>query len=331
MPEQQKPARRHHVVSKFYLRRFANPRNQLIRCPLDGKAHLQSVNDATVRKDFYSVLAEGVEQDAFETELAEVETEAAAAFTAILRNGVWPPTLEHRLAVSAWIGLQHLRGEHNRRMVEQMHRILTKLEVGMATVEQIRELVNAPSDAPDDEVEAARAYILSTADSLPIHHHAHLMAIGQVLERAIMSVFDRQPWTLVEFSWDALGTSDTPVVVVPDEDALAGLRAVGIGSAPALYVPLSTRAGLFMDELGATAPDGRMSGSPELARSLNEFTLRTTRRALYYHPDTDPFAGFEMQPPREQEVMVSHDQLSNFIDEAALEQGRPSWLQASTE
>lgn len=236
MPDQQKPARRHHVVSKFYLRRFANPRKQLIRRPLDGKAHLQSVNDATVRKDFYTVHADGFEQDAFETQLADVEAEAAVAFTAILRDGAWPPTPEHRLGVSAWIGLQFLRGENNRRMVEEMHRAFSKLEIGMANTDQLRELTGAPEGATDDEVEAARAHMLATADTRPIDHHAHLRSIGQVLEQAVAAVFDRQPWILVDFSWDALGTSDTPVVIIPDAAAIARLRGVGIGSAPELYV-----------------------------------------------------------------------------------------------
>jgi hypothetical protein len=39
MAKQQKPARAHHVVSKFYLRGFANAKEQLIRRLLDGDPH----------------------------------------------------------------------------------------------------------------------------------------------------------------------------------------------------------------------------------------------------------------------------------------------------
>jgi hypothetical protein len=257
------------------------------------------------------VRAEGVELDNFEAQLSEVETEAAKAFTAILGGRSWPPTTDQRLAVSAWIGLQHLRGTNNRRMVEEMHRALAQLEVGIATTVQLREHLAAPDEASNDEVEAARAHLLATIDTLPVDHHAHLASIGDALAPAIMAVFDRQPWIVVEFTWDALGTSDTPVVIIPDEAAIAGIRGVGIGSAPELYVPLSARVALCMGGNGAEEPDAWVTGSAELAGKRNRNTLHNSRRAVYYHPDSDPFTGFTMPPIRERELDTS--QISNLI------------------
>ncbi|MCD0446299.1 DUF4238 domain-containing protein [Glycomyces sp. A-F 0318] len=331
MPEQQKPARRHHVVSKFYLRRFTNPRQQLMRHPLDGKAHLQSVNDATVRKDFYTLHLPGVDQDTLEAHLGELETEAGKAFTAILRDGSWPPTPEDRLAVSAWIGLQFLRGENNRRSVEEIHRTLSKLEVGIATTDQLRKDLGMLEDTPDDEVEAARARMLATADTRPIDHHLHLAAMADMLESAVQLVFDRRPWLLIDFSWDALGTSDTPVALVPDAAARAGHRGVGIGTAEELYVPLSTRTALCVGNVGGTKPDRRGPGNQYMAQKLNQYTLHTARRAIYYHPETDPFAAFAMPTVRQRELNTSLRQINGMIEETARAQGRPSGLPTSTD
>jgi hypothetical protein len=49
MPEHLNPARRHHVVSKFYLKRFAAPQGGLMCRPLDGTAHLETAGNLTVR------------------------------------------------------------------------------------------------------------------------------------------------------------------------------------------------------------------------------------------------------------------------------------------
>lgn len=326
MPEQRRPARRHHVVSKFYLRRFANAKQQLMRHPLVGKAHLQSVNDATVRKDFYTLTAHGVEQDAFETHLAELEAEAAAAFTATLRDRAWPPTPEHRFAVSAWIGLQYLRGENNRRMIEELDRAFSKLEVGIATTNQVRERLNIPAHVPDNAVEAMRAEMLATADTRPIDHRSHLMSIVDNLAGTVASIFDRRPWILVDFATDVLGTSDTPVKLVADDAALAAGMGVGIVSAKELYVPLSARAALCIGSIGGTGPDERGHGHVAFARFLNERMLYTARRALYSHPAANPFAGFVMLRPRQQEVDVPHEQIDGLIEAAARAQGRASGL-----
>lgn len=331
MPEQQKPARRHHVVSKFYLRRFANPRQQLTRLPLVGKAHLQSINDATVRKDFYTVLADGVEQDNFETQLGLVETEAAAAFTAILRDRTWPPAPEHRAAVSAWIALQYLRGERTRQMVEETERALSKLQVGIATTDRLRGQIGAPADVSDDEIEAARTSMLATADTRPVHRHVHLNAIGRALEESVMSVYSRRPWILVDFEWDILGTSDTPVLLTADPADLEIGRGVGIVSAKELYVPLGSRAALCIGELGGTEPDKRGTGSADFAHFLNERIMYTARQALYHHPDTTPFAGFDLPQPRQQEMDMPHEQINGLIEATARAQGRSSGLSSPAE
>jgi hypothetical protein len=60
----QKPPRRHHVVNRAYLARFARD-GMLQRVPLAGTPHLISMNNATVERDFYSTSAPGLEVDAY--------------------------------------------------------------------------------------------------------------------------------------------------------------------------------------------------------------------------------------------------------------------------
>jgi hypothetical protein len=159
-------------------------------------------------EDFYTIYRAGVEPDAFESWLRNFETEAGKAFAAILRDGEWPPTREHRLAMSAWIGLQFLREQNKRRSVAEMYRSLSKLEVGMATTDQLRKNLGLPEDTPDDQVERTRADMLATADTQPVDHHVHLTSIENVLDPATQAMFERGPWVLIDFPSQAIGTSD---------------------------------------------------------------------------------------------------------------------------
>lgn len=300
-----------------------------MRLPLQGKTHPQSIRDATVQNDFYTVRQDGVAKDAFETQLADVEAQAAPAFASILKDRVWPPDRETKGAVALWIALQFLRGDGNRRMVEEMHRVFSKLEIGMFTTDQFRERLQVPAEVPEAEVEEMRAEMLASADARPIDHHAHLASIGDVLEPAFKAVFERGPWVLVDFPGDMLGTSDTPVVLVPYAADVAVGKGTGIGSAEELYVPLSSRTALLIGEPGGTGPDLRVTRAADLAHQLNARIVGTPRRALYHLPGTDPFNGFTLPEPRERELGVDHDQINKWIAEAA--RGRAAGRQSGSD
>ena len=76
MPEQ---ARRHHVVSKFYLRYFASDNERVATVMLPGdRTFPQSISDASVQTGYYTVIdQEGQQSDAVEQALSLVEAHAA--------------------------------------------------------------------------------------------------------------------------------------------------------------------------------------------------------------------------------------------------------------
>lgn len=251
-------------------------------------ANRLSVRKAEVRKDFYTLRVDGVAPDHFEAELGKVETAAATAFTAILRDRQWPLAQANRLALAVWIAVQYLRGHDKRAMAAAVHGSWRETEIAPASTSEIRELLNMPQEVTDGQVEAARERILAADDdTAEIEQHMHLASIRPILERAIPAVLLR-PWTHIEFTWDALGTSDTPVVRIPGPDATGP---VGLGDAAELYVPLTSRAGLYLGETRTTAPDRRTVGTASLAATMNLLVLHGAHRTLYYRPETDPFAG----------------------------------------
>lgn len=113
-------AKKHHVVSKFYLRYFADEANQVTTVMLPGdRQFLQSVGRATVRTRFYTAVGHGGQPtDAAETAFGGIETVAAEAWRE-LSEGVWPLTPEAREHVAGWIALQLLRGNGNRASMSQ--------------------------------------------------------------------------------------------------------------------------------------------------------------------------------------------------------------------
>jgi hypothetical protein len=98
MPEQ---AKRHHVVSKFYLRYFANANERVttIRLP-DDRTFPQSIGDASAQTSYYTVINQaGQQSDAAEQALSLVEAHAATAWREI-EAGVWPLGDEHRASMA---------------------------------------------------------------------------------------------------------------------------------------------------------------------------------------------------------------------------------------
>ncbi len=85
--------RRHHLISKFYLKRFANSDEQVRRIVLPGvQVHLTSLNDAAVQKDFYNLkLGDGRVTDFFEKEFDKIESAASAALSRLLANDYQHP------------------------------------------------------------------------------------------------------------------------------------------------------------------------------------------------------------------------------------------------
>jgi hypothetical protein len=84
-------SRRHHTVPRFHLRGFASDAGQLRQIDLNsGRQTLVSIDDATVIKDFYTVvLDDGTRSDVWEKRLAEVEAVVAPMVRRAIDEPVW--------------------------------------------------------------------------------------------------------------------------------------------------------------------------------------------------------------------------------------------------
>jgi len=310
MPEQ---AGRHHVVSKFYLRHFANDNERVTTVMLPGdRTFPQSIGDASVQTGYYTVIdQEGQQSDAAERALSLVEAHAATAWREVAA-GVWPLPNEHRGSMAAWVALQLLRGTSVRNSMSELASQALLLEVILGGRTRLREGLIAAGEPIDDEAVNAEWVGLFRdplrAEARANHHMQHL---ADLLPRVTQSLLDRS-WLLTVFERRALATSDHPVYVVPNEDLTQMGMGTGIENATVIHLPLTRRQSLAMYQPSAVPPqlaglgrDLRWPGVTATALYSNFCTVNSARRFLFHHPDDAPLAGVDLPQPREREVAIN--------------------------
>lgn len=233
--------RRQHVVSRFYLKGFANGGSRVRRVTLPGKpSHFLSTGDASVIKDFYTItLPDGTQSDMFERAFGEVEGAAAVALRALL-DGTWPITGDQRVALATWIALQHLRAEDVRAAQGSMNAQIIRLIVGASGKQALRELIEQAESREISEAELDREWADITKpggpDLIP-DVKQHIKILMDLLPGTAAYLHDCH-WTLLRFPYQSIVTSDHPVSLVVGDDH-PEWSGVGIATAQLFLIPLS--------------------------------------------------------------------------------------------
>lgn len=319
MPEQ---ARRHHVVSKFYLRHFADEREQLTTVMLPGdRTFTQSITNASVQTDFYTVIdTHGNESDLAEQALSGIETPAADAWHE-LAAGVWPLPEEHRGAMAAWLALQILRSSGIRNSMNEIATHALLLETVIGGRRRVREaLISSGEPADDESVDREWVDLFKNPLRAQVHANHHLQQLAQMLPRVTQSLLDRR-WLLTIFQRKALATSDHPVFVVPNTASARMGMGTGIENATVLHAPLTRRHSLAMYLPSAVPPevfpggrDIRRAGVAAVALYSNSCAVNSARQFLFHHPQDAPLTGLDLPQPRGREISMNA-QLWGWIPE----------------
>lgn len=303
MPSNRK--RRHHTVPKFYLRQFADDRDQLIRVALPGdKRHPVSVLNATVEKDFYlAELDDGTLVDDPENALVDIETAGANAIRAIVSGGEWPLRPENRAAISLWAALQILRTPAARQIGSEVANVAFKRVILSLGRNGFRErLKKMPGydmltgqEVDDLWVNLTDSYGYLVTPSRNQFFHS----IADLLEDMDRALFERE-WRLVRFEESGLLTSDNPVAKVPGRK-YPSVEGVGYARVAAVMVPISRRTLLIMGSRGFYDRPARVGGGIE-ARYANQLTANNAWKAVFHHPDDDPIGDIKLPNPRGHEL-----------------------------
>lgn len=313
-------AKRHHTVPQFYLRGFADD-DQLTTVQLPGdRRFTQSVGDASVAKNFYSLPGHEDGDDALERALSAVEGDTAAIFKKIT-GGAWPLARDDRMALGYFIALQATRVPVQRRTMDHVARQMLRLQIGVGGKRGVRkELEKLGHPVTDALVE--RIWEQSTRPEGPPIERPREAHLEQMLETAtqILPYIVGRPWTLIEFRSRALITSDSPVGLVPrpeEEDTFGG---VGYMTAWGITFPLTRRLGLVMSDPEPLIDDGqpverthegafdlKATGSTAYERLLNHSTIVNASEWLFHHPDDARFVPATLPDPTRVMIEMSSE------------------------
>ncbi|MFJ4171486.1 DUF4238 domain-containing protein [Paenarthrobacter sp. NPDC089714] len=303
--ENQGLIRKQHVVSKFYLKGFADSSNRLRRIVLPGqKSHLISAEKASVISDFYTItLEDGQQTDYFERAFSRVEGPAAAVHKSIVENDHWPLRVGEKCDLALWIALQHLRSQGMRTQGGNLKALIIQLMVGTSGKDALRRHIEEAEgqSISNERLEFEWAELTRPGGPrIKADPKEHLRVIRELLEPTATMLGSMQ-WSLNVYRRKRLVTGDHPVRLLknPGHPPYFG---VGLANAGGFAVPLSRRHGLV---IGASPdlPDLKVEGNALSAASINQATVMNSRTVIYSHPDDeDVVNALHVPSPREDEI-----------------------------
>lgn len=310
MTAAQPVARRHHTVPKFYLREFAD-RDQVTTIQLPGERRFtQSIDDATVNRNFYLVEDHEDGPDVLERAFSALEGSAAAVI-GDLKAGLWPLSREARDGLAHFISFQVARVPQARTMIDHLEGDLQRRVAkwgGREALASLLTLDDAEVSADDLDV----AWATATAEGGAALTRSQQEYIGSIfnIHNAVVEHMADRPWTLVRFDRRSLFTSDAPVGLIPDPAAPAWMG-VGYSNAFAITFPLTRKLALLMGPKTAAVGAGLSAeqvrdgvadlldprGSTMTEKMINGATVAAAGEWLYHHPDDSRFVPEQLPPP----------------------------------
>lgn len=300
-----RPARRHHTVPKAYLKRFAKEKS-LLTVELPGsRSYLQSVDDASVRKQFHTIEGHPEGEDYGERLFSGVESKFFQHLGRI-ETGVWPLFGASRQEVAQFIALQATRTPGARHGLDRvagnvMREILLK-----------RGPESFFENMPEGVVEPERLWeeVVSGGNLQVVQNNAsHLIQALKYADLIVPHLLLR-PWMLISFDIPGLVTSDTPVALFRESGSRGG--GTGFQNASAVLFPLSRHQALLMqpqigekdgqERWGITIHGGKdstVAGNHVLLRELNEVSVGGALRYLHLHPDDKDLLPIRLPEPRD--------------------------------
>lgn len=295
---------RHHLVPQFLLRNFADERDQLRARARDdlSSAHLTTVKNACNEIGFYRIEADDLEawaRDGHDPELVEkilcsLESEAADVIGRLTECQI-PRTEKDLLHLALFAAVQSTRGWRFRDEVNQTATLQMRAEA-QAQPEELARKARAflrrrgEPAGPDD--------IAAFVESAYGERGPRLVAPDPVLVQASLGLALQLTPLLMARSL-GLYVFDEPSLVISDAPVVSWApgqgRAVGIGNAHLVFMPLSRTVALAY---GQKAQAPIRTGTRIRARQINGLITDDATRWVYEHPDDDLISKIEVPTER---------------------------------
>lgn len=283
-----------HYIPKFYLRGFANLRDQLFTVDAArSKPFTAGTSNVGKERDFNMLEIESMPQEALEQEYSKFESNIASGIKRVRTDATFGEDGADRADVINLITLLAIRNPRNRQelddlasglMQRQLDEAFNSKEKWENEVEKMKADGAWPKDKPAD-YEELKKYI---AESRGKPRSTRQFAINSELERykQMYPLFDALRWRILKAGNDTGGfvTTDHPVCMRTPHDIDRGnLIAPGYSSGnDAVLVPLSSTVALI----------GRPEGDEDVVEvgrhsvaSFNSTVIGYTKRQVYAADD----------------------------------------------
>ena len=273
----------HHFVPRFYLRGFANARDQVAVRDREGRSYVTSTRNVMARSGLYTI--PGRHSNAEEA-LSRIETEASRPFKA-LRSGSLPPLgSPGRSTLAQFMAIQMSRDLDDFAvffvLAREARKAFGSLPVSKGDMRSL--LVERNGFEPNDsEVETARdiTNLFGTAPLDEAQMKDMELDIMMDASRKVAPGFEKRTWSLESSKKADLITSDRPVVLWNPPLPQDSYKGVGIEDAEEIWLPVDRKRILILRNSG---PSGTRRIGPERVRMVNQHIARHCGKAVVSHP-----------------------------------------------
>jgi len=285
-------AKRHHTVPRFYLRRFADDRDRLLRLDKRTAEAVQlRTKDATVVVDFYTITTDDGPSDVIERRLSEIESKAATALRRI-EHGVDHFDVDDLAGLSNFIAIQATRGPEFRDALNKFTDEVIKKMMFLQSQypESVRQMLRAATGQDPSEVELQQAIEMMSTGRFQAQMHP-TASVSAMLEAAapLVEIIAQMNWQMYSAPEPVFFTSDRPVSLWA-EDSAGPFYGIGFLTADEITLPLDPYRCLMLTHRGGATGQGR---SP---RELDERTLSGAVRWIFGHASSEQLPLRESKP-----------------------------------
>ncbi len=282
---------RSHIVPQLLLKRFASEPSEHGQLRELDRADLRSAHPTTVRKacreaGYYRIEAEDLEEwarEGHDPEIAEkalgrVEGEAGALVDGLV-DGKLPRTDADRLHLALFVAVQMTRGWQFHEEMNQFRTLQMRQELQDRRDEARAWLRHRGQPARPKDVEAFLDRVSSSDGPRRVMNKAARVQVS--LRHALYTLTPmllERHLRILRFDKPSLVVSDAPVGTwAPGQD-----RAVGVGNAALVFLPLSRQVALAY---GAKTSAVDAVAGPRRAAQINFLAADGAVRWVYEHPD----------------------------------------------
>ncbi len=293
--------KRHHVVSEFYLRHFANPQGQLTVVRRGKAPYLTSTTNVGVVSKFNTITDhDGNPSLIVEKKFDEIEGKAAPIFRELQRTDRIP-TGEDREWLAMFIALAQTRTPHFRRQAELQEEIFGKANLYTHTDASIREALREMNsrEPSEEEVRLTREDIDRIDEyRIEIPSNRTLKSAFDVATGGLAPALLWMHWHLMKSDVRAFICGDHPLAYMREERPENAHMGIGLASADYSFYPVDPhRALVFSQKRPRTSKP--IPATPQMVAEVNELMARYCYEWVAYHPQQrDPLHGFTMSAER---------------------------------